>query len=116
MAHITYTDRDALDDGHLVDLLKLGVRVHVNGRPITRMTATLFDLLDRYNPGGTEDRQAGALQAMLGLLLDGLHDTAEPGEATGYLYASPVHHVLGHRPLWLTQSDDGWTVMLPSDY
>lgn len=116
LPHITYTDRDALDDGRLVDLLDLDIRVHFEGKPITRMTATLFDQLNKYNPGGTVEAQAAAYQALIAFALAGVGDTAGDGEPEGFLFAGPDHHALNDQAVWVQPNDDGWTVMLPSDY
>lgn len=116
MADYEHTDRDALDDGEIVDLLGHGVRVHIDGKPVTRATGALWNRLGRYVTGGSDAEQAAAYQALFGLVLDGTHDTAEDGDPAGYLLASPEHHALAHHPVWLQGNDDGWTAMLPSDY
>jgi hypothetical protein len=116
MADITYTDRNAQDDGVLVDLLALGVRVHLNGRPITRATATLFDALARYNPGGTTEEQAAAYTAVLGYALAGIADTAKEGEPRDYLLITPEQAGLNGRSVWIQPNDDGYVAMFPDDY
>lgn len=116
MPDVTYTDRNARDDGVLVDLLALGVRVHLNGRPVTRATVTLFDALARYNPGGPVDEQAAAYTAVLGYALAGVTDTAKEGEPRGCLLVTPEQPGLDGRPVWVQPNDDGYVAMLPDDY
>lgn len=116
MADTEYTDREALNDGVLVNLLAEGVRVHFNGRPITRATKNLLDTLGHYNPGGSIAEQAAAYTALLGFAVAGARDEAGPGEPRDYLWNTPPHKALRDRPIWLQPNDDGYVAMLPEDY
>jgi hypothetical protein len=111
----TYNDRNALDDGVLVDLLANGIKVHLNGKPITRMTSALFDALAEYNPGGSPAEQAAAYQALLGFIIKGAH--CDHPEHVGHeLYQAPTHETFGGERVWLYPNDDGWTVMFAHDW
>lgn len=115
---VVYSERDALEDGALIDLRELGVvGVYFERRPITQMSEGLFDAFAAFNPGGPETEQAAAYKALLGLVTAGAYDTAGEGEPSGVVYESQARfHGLGCEPVWLTPNRDGWTAMLPRDY
>src|SRR6266705_405620 len=103
----THTDRQAIDDGDLIDLPGIGVKVDFNGRPITRMTSALSAALARLNPGRTERERAAFLHSQLAILAAKACDVAEPGEPALYRYQTAD---FDGQAVYLCSNDHGWTV------
>jgi hypothetical protein len=106
----TYTDKEALDDGTLVDV---GERVGFRGFPINRMTQHLFDDLapcaEAEAPlfdGNVNRALASILEKKCGWAQGDPGNTDEVGD----IYTIPPK-------LWLVRNEvDGWTAMYPEDY
>ena len=109
----THTDRQAIDDGDLIDLPGIGVKVDFNGRPITRMTSALSAALARLNPGRTERERAAFCHSQVGILAADARDVAEPGEESGVVFHAPT---IEGAAVYLCSNDDGWTIMLGTDW
>jgi hypothetical protein len=103
----SYTDKQAVADGVLVDLPAAGIEVEYNGRRIDRCTIALW---------GAFERTAQSIAALLEALCGEAVDTAGPGEDRDYMYRLP--DIEGAR-VWLVENGElggSWTVMFASDY
>jgi hypothetical protein len=112
-----YGDRDALEDGVLIDIASLGLTFE--GAPINRITAALF---------WQEQKNYPLTEAQLIEQLADCEDDQEPVsfdlEAFGKVIAAQLPAVGGHGYLrtlpgsiWLVENEvNGWTLMLPADY
>ena len=102
-----YTDKDALEDGTIVDISLCNVRFQ--DRPINRMTGTLFAdfkpfLLDFEGAPPWYLQLRSTLKTKLRYALE----TGTLG--SDWPYKLPP-------TLWLVPNEvDGWTLMWPSDY
>jgi len=106
----TYTDKEALDDGILVDL---GERVSFRGFPVNRMTRHLFDDLGPFAEAEAPLFQSNVNRALASILetkcTSAQGDPGNTGEV-GDIYTIPPK-------LWLVRNEvGGWTVMYPEDY
>jgi hypothetical protein len=111
-----YSDRDALEDGVLIDIASLGLTFE--GAPINRITATLFWQEQKKYPL-TEAQKIEQLAEC---------DDQEPVsfdlEAFGKVIAAQLANAGGSDrlrtlpgPIWLVENEvNGWTAVLPSDY
>ena len=106
----TYTDKQALDDGTLVDL---GERVAFRGFPVNRMTRHLFDDL-----APCAESEATLFNADVNRALASILETkctwaqGDPGNTgeVGDICTIPPK-------LWLVRNEvGGWTAMYPEDY
>jgi len=106
----TYTDKEALADGTLVDV---GERVFFGGFPVNRITRHLFDDLapcaEAEAPLFNGD-VSRALASILKTKCTGAQsDPGNTGEV-GDIYTIPPK-------LWLVRNEvGGWTAMYPEDY
>jgi len=107
-----YTDADAIEDGFIVDLSRLG-QITFHGFPVNRMTRHLFDDLKPF-----AEAVAPALDGHFGEALASILRTkclvARPSEGNtgevGDIWRIPPD-------LWLVRNEvGGWTAMYPSDY
>ncbi len=106
----TYTDRDALDDGFLVELQ---VRASFRGLPVNRMTRHLFDDLTPFVDAEAPLFNGDLNQALASILRTKCSfaqgDPGNTGEI-GDIYSIPPK-------LWLVRNEvGGWTAMYPEDY
>ena len=106
----TYTDKEALDDGTLVDL---GERVSFRGLPVNRITRHLFDDL-ALRPETEAPLFNGEVNRTVASILEtkctwAQGDPENTGEV-GDIYTIPPK-------LWLVRNEvGGWTAMYPEDY
>jgi hypothetical protein len=91
-----YTDAQALEEGVLVDISSYGL-VWL-GRPINRMTTTLFRTLSRFAAKGSGVRK------MLATKLRYIRPTEDPG-----------HFILPPNLSMHLNDTGGWTIMFPED-
>jgi hypothetical protein len=106
----TYTDREALDDGFLVEL---HARVGFRGLPVNRMTRHLFDdltpFIEAEAPFFDGDLNRGLASILRTKCSFAQGDPGNTGEI-GDIYRIPPK-------LWLVRNEvGGWTVMYPEDY
>lgn len=93
-----YTDAQAVEDGVLVDIS--GYRLGWLGRPVNRITRTLFDALAEFAVGGNDVRR---------MLMTKLRYARPSGDDAGMFILPP--------DLWMLPNEiGGWTVMFPDDY
>jgi len=106
----TYTDKEALDDGTLVDLEE---RVSFRGFPVNRMTRHLFEDL-----APCAEAEASLFNGDVNRALASILETkctwaqGDPGNTgeIGDVYTIPPK-------LWLVRNEvGGWTAMYPEDY
>jgi hypothetical protein len=106
----TYTDKEALDDGTLVDV---GERVSFQGLPVNRMTRHLFDDLAPGAEAGAPLFNGDFNRALASILeTKCVHAQGDPGnvDEVGDIYTIPPK-------LWLVRNEvAGWTAMYPEDY
>jgi hypothetical protein len=112
-----YTDRDALDDGALVDIASLNLTFE--DKPINRITAALFWQEQKKYPLPAEQLTAQLADCA---------DDQEPINFDLEAYAITIRGQLADAggsdylrtlpgPVWLIENETGgWTLMLPSDY
>jgi hypothetical protein len=117
-----YTDQMALDDGVLIDISSLGLVFE--GKPVNRMTATLFWELKPLYPLSEEDIQK--------FVVEDEDDESEPinfdmkalkqdleRRLTEFVGTSRIRELIDPMigNVWIVENEIyGWTLMYPSGY
>ncbi len=100
-----YTDRQAVEDGVLVDISGLGLPT-LNGRPINRMTGTLYGELEPFVKAEAARFDGNERAALASILRTKL----EMRRASDDMYVVPPG-------LWVMPNEvGGFTFMKPEDY
>jgi type I site-specific restriction endonuclease len=109
----SYTDKDALDDGVLVDLTAL--KITFRGKPVNRMTRTLWEEFQPFLIDHSEAEKALGIKMpskkdqLTSILRAKLKRARNSGD-DDYLFILPPE-------IWLVKNEvSGFTVMKPSDY
>ncbi len=103
-----YTDKDALEDGTLVDIEQF-TRVYFLDLPVHRMTRHLFDELKPFLENSPEGF-AGALGNVLRTKCRFARGSSDNTGEVGDIMRIPPN-------LWLVRNEvGGWTAMYPEDY
>ena len=101
-----YTDTDAIEDGVLEDVSKLGISF--NGKLINRITVGVSALLDFKN------LDISIQKNRLRFIAGNSTKDREGEDAWGIFAANPL---LGNSKMWLVGNElGGMTLMLPSEY
>jgi hypothetical protein len=105
-----YTDQMALDDGVLIDISSLSLVFE--GKPINRITATLYWDMQPYYPISGFDQNADpqAINFDMEAFARAINTKLALATGHGYLRVLPPD-------IWLVENEvNGWTLMFPSDY
>jgi len=103
----TYTDEQAVEDGVLVDISRMGLRLA--GKPVNRMTAHFYGALSEF----TNEALPG-LPTMAQILRTKLKFATQGEPSDGYLFVLPGG---GGDAIWAVRNElGGYTVMFASDY
>jgi hypothetical protein len=103
-----YTDRQAIEDGVLADVT--AARVEFRGKPVNRITGTLFDGWQSLHPD-TEDADAITTETLQRLITEAVNRA----ELKGGIHQTTTEG--GTALLWLMENETGGiTLMYPEDY
>ena len=106
----SYGDKDALEDGVLVDISSVGIEMKLGGKPVNRMTGNLLSKVCGKDKDG--NYEIDKMHTMIYLAIGSAVDS----EGDGYLF---VGEMPGFREsdVWFVMNEvGGYTLMTPEDY
>ncbi len=106
-----YTDKEAIEDGVLVAIEKLGIAF--KGTAIDRMTRGAYEYFREKVSGIQGEEEKEELKRIKEAVVERLVSAYDP-DGDGYLIVLPAG--TGEEKLWLVRNERNYTILFPSEY